>query len=318
MNNDVESSELNSVPISNIIKNVNFESSFSDGSTITELLAPKDHNHLYSIITTGDEVTWKSIILGLVNDGDMDPWNVDVSKLTKKYLEALKKIKESNLRVSGKVILAAALLLRIKSNRLVGEDLLAFDQMLASSEDDSDMLYQDDDGEYLSEEAMRKKIEREKNFTLVPRTPQPRKRKVSVHDLIDALEQALQVKKRRSLRYQLDNTRPIVTVPGDVVNITNLINDLYAEIRELLLEDGSNLKFTDLCPEDASTNDKVSTFIPLLHLSNARRIDLAQEVHFGEINIKLSNDHLALKELENIKPIDAIVAKDVEETKVTE
>src|SRR3989344_5635587 len=35
--------------------------------------------------------------------------------------------------------------------------------------------------------------------TLIPRTPQPRQRKVSIYDLVEALERELEVKKRRLL-----------------------------------------------------------------------------------------------------------------------
>ena len=46
------------------------------------------------------------------------------------------------------------------------------------------------------------------------------------------------------------------------------------------------LTFTQLIPSDAK-KDKVLTFIPLLHLTNQRKIDLIQEKHFSEIEIKL-------------------------------
>ena len=41
-------------------------------------------------------------------------------------------------------------------------------------------------------------------------------------------------------------------------------------------------------PEEPTKEDKVFTFIPLLHLTNQRKIDLNQENHFGEIEIVLA------------------------------
>ena len=42
--------------------------------------------------------------------------------------------------------------------------------------------------------------EKEENAQLIPRIPQPRKRKVSIYDLVGALQKALEVKKRRVIR----------------------------------------------------------------------------------------------------------------------
>src|SRR3990167_7609821 len=87
------------------------------------------HERIFDIIIKQDEVTWQAIILDLVRTEQMDPWDVNVSLLAKKYIEMLKQIKETNLRVSGKVLLAAAIMLKIKSQRLTGEDLDNLDRL---------------------------------------------------------------------------------------------------------------------------------------------------------------------------------------------
>ena len=250
------------------------------------------HERLYSLLLDEDEITWQSLIMGLVKEEGMDPWDIDVSKLTKRYIQALKKIKEMNLRVSGKVLLAAALLVRIKSTRLVGEDLMAFDQMLAATED-PEMLYEGEDGHEYTEEEMRRRIEEGKGFTLVPRTPQPRKRKVSVVDLIEALEQALNVKRRRVLR-QEGAERTEMKVPEKGVDLSSLMDQLYADIEKYLSEE-EKMFFHNICPEDATKQEKVFTFLPLLHLATGRKIDLNQKVHLGEIGIKLAEVKISKK-----------------------
>ena len=62
-----------------------------------------------------NEVTWRSMIYELMKSEQMDPWDVDVSVLTRRYVHMLKKLKELDFRVSGKMVLAAAILLKIKS-----------------------------------------------------------------------------------------------------------------------------------------------------------------------------------------------------------
>ena len=59
---------------------------------------------------------------------------------------------------------------------------------------------------------------------------------------------------------------------------------------------GKSLNFSNLVPSD-SKMDKVLTFIPLLHLTNQRKVDLEQEKHFGEIEVYLRSQKEVEKEL---------------------
>jgi chromatin segregation and condensation protein Rec8/ScpA/Scc1 (kleisin family) len=66
-----------------------------------------------------------------------------------------------------------------------------------------------------------------------------------------------------------------------------MIRDLYSKIQQYFqLQPGQKLTFSKIIPSE-ERQDKVQTLIPLLHLSNQRRIDLEQEEHFGEIEIML-------------------------------
>lgn len=238
---------------------------------------------IYSILMDQDDITWQSLILDLIKQEQMDPWDISISKLTRSYITVVKKMKENNLRIPGKVLLAAAILLRIKSSRLIGEDMAEFDRMFVRDSGEEDMLY-DEDYEQQHEVGMKFNIDGEE-IRLIPRTPQPRKRKVSVYDLLDALEIALNVKRRRML-----NTIPKrrMEIPEKSVDITRVMDNIFEEISEFFrINPSEKLTFEDICPSDRKL-DKVRTFIPLLHLSNARKVDLKQKVHFGEILVMLA------------------------------
>ena len=58
----------------------------------------------------------------------------------------------------------------------------------------------------------------------------------------------------------------------------------------------NSLTFSQLVPS-GTKEDKIYTFIPLLHLSNQRKIDLSQKEHFGEIEIMLHSKKEADEEL---------------------
>ncbi|MBW2985795.1 segregation/condensation protein A [Candidatus Woesearchaeota archaeon] len=248
---------------------------------------------LFQMLVEDNEISWKAIIYDLIRKEEMDPWDVNVSTLTKKYIERLKKFKEMDLKVSGKVLLAAAMLLKIKSKRLVGDDLNEFDRLLASTDVDEDEFYDDLAAELKrgEERAIYEGIE------LMPRTPQPRKRKVSVYDLVSALEQALEVKKRRVFNSIRESN---VSVPERKFDITDAIKGVYSRILGFfkLNKEKNHIPFSKLVPSD-TRKDHVYTFIPLLHLFNENKVHLEQQGHFGEIQVQLKDE--SEQESENIQ-----------------
>ncbi len=234
------------------------------------------HDAIFNIIfSKEDEITWQSLIYGLVKSEGMDPWDVDVSILTNKYMNMLKTLKEHDFRVSGKVLLAAAILLKMKSNKLVGEELMDLDRLLIGVEEGVQELFDES-----AETAKFDEIP-----PLIPRTPQLRKRKVSIFDLVKALEQALEVKKRRLL-----NSIPSLNfeLPKKKKDITEVIREVYGKVKSFFISAiKEKLTFSRLLPSE-SKEDKIYTLIPLLYLAQQNKVELVQEVPFGEIEILLN------------------------------
>ena len=245
------------------------------------------HDKILNILIEKDEITWKSIIYELVKSEEMDPWDVDISILTKRYIEMIKKLKELDFRISGKVLLAAVLLLKMKCDKLLNEDISQFDILFIQPEEPEELFEEFEEDRTIEEEKPK----------LLPRVPQPRKRKVSIYDLVKALERALEVKKRRLIR-----SMPIteVEVPTKKREITELIKELYSKIKNYFLQNSrKRLTFSQLVPSE-KREDKIYTFIPLLHLTTLRKIDLEQYQHFGEIEIILRTKQEIEKELSDV------------------
>ena len=74
-------------------------------------------DRILEMLMHDDEITWQTIIYDLVKSEEMNPWDIDISKLSAKYLDTIKKMKQTNLFISGKVVLASAILLKIKSDK---------------------------------------------------------------------------------------------------------------------------------------------------------------------------------------------------------
>jgi segregation and condensation protein A len=237
-------------------------------------------DRIFDMLMQEDEITWQTIIYDLIKSEEMDPWDINISLLSKRYLETIKKLREMNFAVSGKVILASAILLKLKSRKLVEEDIAHFEDIINPPEEEFLPELDAEDMESLEEN----------KIVVIPKMPQPRRRKVSVQDLIGALQKALQVDKRRFIRRQEALDVPEVEIPERKVNINDLITQIYSKITTFFKTDKA-LTFTKLVGSNRR-EDKIATFVPLLHLDHQRKINLHQEEHFGEIHIKKRGDNI--------------------------
>lgn len=231
---------------------------------------------IFEILFKEDEITWQSLLYDLVKQEGMDPFDIDVSIISHKYIDRIKKLRETDLRMSGKVVLAAAILLKIKSNHLI-DGLNDFNDFLAGRDEDVDIA---DETQTVLDEVGRPQIS-----PLMPRTPQPRARKVSLNELIDALNQFLEVKRKRILE-EMPEVKVEMEMPERKYDIIELMKGIHGKITSIL-KSGKELKFHHLVSDSATKEDKVLTFMPLLHLSTQRKVDLEQKDHFGDIWIKL-------------------------------
>ena len=83
---------------------------------------------IFDLLLEQEDVTWKSILYELVKTEQMDPWDIDITLLTKKYIQIIKELQQQDFRISGKILLAAAFLLKIKAAHLVDHDISNLDK----------------------------------------------------------------------------------------------------------------------------------------------------------------------------------------------
>jgi segregation and condensation protein A len=237
------------------------------------------HDQIMDMLIKEEEISWKTIIYDLVKTGEINPWDVNLTILTQKYIEIIKKLKEHDLKLSGKVLLAAAILLKIKTGHLIDNDIFKLDALINQGED----LEEIEDEIYQGIEGYKKD---KQSYTLIPRNPQPRNRKVSIHDLVNALQRAMISKKR-----VLEKMRPEkFAMPSRTYDIMEVIHEMVQKIGYYSKKD-DKLTFSRLLPPKAGKQEKVYTFIPLLHLENQHKIEMVQEKPFDEIHVKLNKSN---------------------------
>ncbi len=229
---------------------------------------------LLDILLKEDDYSWQELLLELVKQEGMDPWDIDIGILTKRFIEIFKKAKELDFRIPGKVVLACAILLRMQSKQMLEQDIYKLDTII---------MNQEPEYEELGEQQVVLESKMPEKPVLIPRIPQPRKRKISVYDLVNALEKALEIEQRRKIRQK----KVKIPVPQrkKKMEITTLIKKVYREIKKLAKKKKKVL-FNELLPKKEK-QDIVYTFLPLLYLETDSKIALNQEEPFKEIEIYL-------------------------------
>ena len=238
-----------------------------------------------------DDITWQSMIQELVKNEDMDPWDVDISVLAEKFMQMIEEMRETNLKISGKVVLAATILLRLKSGRFIDIDLAQLERLISSAEEyGEEFIEEEQEGVFVRDPETGKK------YSIFPRTPQPRKRKVSVYDLMNALEKVIDVSRKKAKQ-----KKPAVLpeLPKKSLDVNYVLKEVFSAINTHFDSGNSELSFSQLVNSDRK-EDIISTFIPLLHLTNQRVTDLHQEEAFKDFDIKLLKKGLAYEDIENI------------------
>ena len=241
---------------------------------------PKVSQEQIQDLIFGEDVSWQAILYDLINTEQLDPWDIDISQLTDKYLNKIKALEEANFLVSSKVLLAAALLLYIKSEMLVSHYIKSIDEILFGKKEDK-----------------RKTLERieldEDLPDLMPRSPLPRLRKISLQELMESLNKAIITENRRIKKHILEKNalrESSISLPEiKRVNISQKINALYDKIEELLKKESEAQRVPLSQIAGKSNEERIAMFIPLLHLDNQKKVWLEQNSHFDEIHIWLHN-----------------------------
>tara|TARA_Y100000310_G_C20627048_1_gene786511 strand:- start:301 stop:1152 length:852 start_codon:yes stop_codon:yes gene_type:complete len=264
--------------------------------------------HIEKIILEGDDITWKDILVDLVRSEDMDPWDIDLTILTESFIKLIQQMQEADLRISGKMCLAAAILLKLKTNHLVEHDISKLDELLNEPEEDE--FYDEDyENNYQKNQRLKDKL------PLIPKNPQPRSRKVSINDLVEALQKAMTTRRKKLERDKPEVKSKRIAL-GDHIDALELVQELYNKITYYSKKKQTEvLSFKELLPPKAKKQDKVYTFIPLLQLENQKKIITEQKKPFDDIKIALRTKKQEKLLYQKIKNIEKQEIKDEEEAK---
>jgi segregation and condensation protein A len=247
------------------------------------------------------EIGWQDIIYDLINSEQLDPWDINITILTEKFLEKIHELEEADFFISSKVLLAASLLLRIKSELLLNKYVRSIDEILFGKKEKKENKFE--------------RIELDEDIPeLIPRSPLPRFKKVTLKQLVESLSKAIDTENKR-IRKEIINKNALremsFSLPKKKFSIRDKIREIYLKLSEhfSVNKDHKKVPFNVFVGE--KREEKISSFPPLLHLENQQKVWLEQDAPFEEIHIWLHKTYLK----HNPEPFKDLMEEITEEEK---
>jgi len=203
------------------------------------------------------------ILLELVQAHKLDPWDVDIEKLTDVFAQRVQKMHDPDLRLSGRTLLSASILLRMKSDYVVNSN---------------------GRGQEVEEE-----LDEALDLTLPEIGPimmiQRGARKITLVDLMGALQDAMKEVPVHARPSRKGMEKVMRLLSEYHINVEKYLEKLHSRIAELAAE-GRAVTLMELVTERTRIG-VARTLLLVLFLCMQGKITIRQNEPFGEIFISL-------------------------------
>jgi segregation and condensation protein A len=248
-----------------------------------------------------DDVEPVEVLVQLAEDGEIDPWDIDIVAVTDKFLERLD---EADLRTSGRALFYASVLLRMKGDAMVADEEEGeqppepWEQAMAAEEP------MDEPDPFATLEAeMDRRLDR-KRARGTPQTLDELVRDLREaerdtwwkesreYDTSDSPEQynrgTQELDYRSADQFRMDDepTEADVTEKTHGEDIDEIIDDVYGAVREQYDQGRAEVLFREV---SGVAGSRVETYLGLLFLSHRGQVRLQQDDLFGDLWIQDPN-----------------------------
>ena len=208
---------------------------------------------------------------------DMDPWDIDVAVLARRYRDTIETLNELQFVVPGRMVLTCSILLRMQS-----------DVLLAAARPPERNEVIDELEEVVEEAAAEWEDPIEPEEFSLPLLRRPR-RQVTLDDLRQAFAAAMHVTHRRAQRWasrvEEDEVDPFGNYEIGGEDFADRLATLFVKIKKFL-SGRRVLSFFRLL-EQGDKEERIKRFFEVLHLAAQGRISCTQEEFLGDILIAL-------------------------------
>jgi segregation and condensation protein A len=222
----------------------------------------EEENILQMVI---EKESWEEIIYYIVSLEKINPWDVDLVKLTNGFLKFIRGVEELDFRIPAKIVFVAAVLLRLKAEYL-------------SFFEEEEEIFEREQKPFVDLGIDPDLVELGHPIKRIP------KRQVTLDELIHALRKALTVKEKRTERKRVwrAQVQAQISEEEDIIKRTERIMQEVEKLMRKLKKD--KLEFRKLVKK-WDREKIVEHLTPLLHLEQDKKVICDQEDYFKEIFI---------------------------------
>ena len=206
-----------------------------------------------TIILSSD---WEEVIMNIIEEEGLDPWDIDIVRLVDAFFHYLRTIREFDFRIPARFILVAAILLRMKC-----------EFTKAQPREKEEKLPNIDPNVPLLEMPIVRRL----------------KRKITVTELVTALKKVMEIEERKRAKKLTVRKAVEALIAERVDDVKERMKEILKEIKE------KNISTFSQLVGEWNRENITRKFIPLLHLSTEGYVSCDQPELFGEIYIKLRN-----------------------------
>ena len=247
-----------------------------------------------------EEIEPVELLVQLAEDGEIDPWDIDIVDVTDKFLERLD---EADLRTSGRALFYASVLLRMKSDAMLDDGEEEPEPEPWERAMDGEDAVDEPDPFATLEREMDRRLER-KRARGTPQTLDElvrdlrdaerdnwwkESREYDTSDSPDRQRRGTQeVDYRSTDQFRMDDepTEEDVTGKTHSEDIDAVIDDVHSAVREQYDQGRAEVLFREVADAGGS---RVQTFLGLLFLSHRGQVRLQQDELFGDLWIQDPN-----------------------------
>lgn len=226
------------------------------------------------------EESWEGALERLTVD--MDPWDIDIGELARRYRHYIETLRELHFEVSGQMVLTCSILLRMQSDALLAA---------ARPTERSDLLEELEEAVEEAAAVWEEPLAPEEFSLPIMRRP---RRQVTLLDLRRAFAAAMKVSARRAVRHlqrveeddEEDDLFDQFQLGGETFG--DRLHYLFDKIKQLLT--GRRMISFFRLLDRGDKEERVRYFFEVLHLESQGEISCSQEEFLGDITIALPQE----------------------------
>lgn len=233
------------------------------------------------------------LLLHLIDKNKVNIYDIPIVEITEQYLEYIKEMERQDLNVVSEFLVMAATLIDIKCKMLLPKEVNEEGEEIDPRAELVQQLLEYKMYKFMAEELKERQVDAGKSLYKNPTIPEEILNYVQPVD-IDELLSDVTLKKlttvfKNVMKRQEDRIDPIRSQYGNIEKEDVSIEDKFIDVEQYILEH-KEFTFRQLLEGQSTKMEIVVTFMVVLEMMKAGRVQILQEETFGEIYITVVDE----------------------------